>query len=154
MNKQEILLTKQGMKALRKSIKRLDRQRKRLILRLKDVARAINHENTLNANEIRHKIRFVESELYEQRQKMRHAKILPKRMGGDIVRIGSQVRVRDDHGAIKQFRLVDTLEANPSSGKISVLSPLGRSMLGHKINDTIMQTINGKSRFYMLQDIL
>ncbi len=41
-------------------------------------------------------------------------------------------------GQIDEFTIVGTLEANPSIGKISNESPVGKSLLNHKIGDEVI----------------
>lgn len=50
--------------------------------------------------------------------------------------LGSAVTVEAD-GKKDEFVIVGTLEANPSSGKISNESPVGSALLGHRVGDKI-----------------
>jgi transcription elongation factor GreA len=46
------------------------------------------------------------------------------------------VTVRNrDTGAVHEYRLVGTLESAPADGCISVLSPLGRALLGRRVGE-------------------
>ncbi|NIV28714.1 MAG: transcription elongation factor GreA, partial [Anaerolineae bacterium] len=40
-------------------------------------------------------------------------------------------------GESETFHIVGSAEANPASGKVSHESPLGRSLLGHRVGDTV-----------------
>lgn len=53
------------------------------------------------------------------------------------VQLGAVVLI-DIDGQKDEFEIVGTLEANPSLGKISDESPIGRALLGHKINEEII----------------
>jgi transcription elongation GreA/GreB family factor len=56
------------------------------------------------------------------------------------VAIGSVVDLIDTQGKLIRYTIVDSLEANPSDGRISVKSPLGQSLLGKQIQDVIEWT--------------
>jgi transcription elongation factor GreA len=55
-----------------------------------------------------------------------------------LVDLGERVTVRDvDTGAVGDYVLVGTLESNPSAGRISAASPLGRALLGARRGDLV-----------------
>jgi len=54
----------------------------------------------------------------------------------NIVQLGAKVLL-DIEGEKEEFAIVGTLEANPSLGKISNESPVGRALLGHRIGDEV-----------------
>jgi transcription elongation factor GreA len=56
--------------------------------------------------------------------------------GGDEVRLGSRVTLKFD-GSERSYRLVGLVEADPLEGRISDQSPLGHSLLGKKVDDSI-----------------
>ncbi len=55
----------------------------------------------------------------------------------NVVGLGAKVKVGID-GDKDEFEIVGTLEANPSLGKISNESPVGKALIGHKIGDEIV----------------
>lgn len=65
----------------------------------------------------------------------------------DVVRIGSQVAVRDlDTGATIVFAVVLPSEADVDHGKLSVLAPLGTAVLGYRQGDLIVWQVPGRTR--------
>lgn len=60
----------------------------------------------------------------------------PPKNKRDRVQLGAKVKV-DIGGERDQFRLVGTLEADPSEKKISNESPLGKALMGKKVGDEI-----------------
>ena len=63
----------------------------------------------------------------------------------DIIRINSQIIVKNKKGEKFKFIIVGSEDANPIEGKISNESPLGQAFLKHKEGDEIMvQTPKGK----------
>ncbi len=57
--------------------------------------------------------------------------------GSQFVRVGSRVRV-ECNGAICEYTIVGTEEANPSQFKISNESPLGRAFLNKARGETVL----------------
>ncbi len=53
------------------------------------------------------------------------------------INLGARVIVEVD-GEKDEFTIVGTIEANPSLGKISNESPVGRALLGHKVGEEII----------------
>ena len=58
--------------------------------------------------------------------------------GGDVITVGSTVRLTKD-GETKSYiyTIVGSEEADMSQGKVSNMSPLGSSLLGHKDGDKV-----------------
>ncbi len=54
---------------------------------------------------------------------------------GGIV-VGDCAKVKMPDGNIREFTLVSPQEINPSQGKISSESPIGKALLGHLAGDT------------------
>ncbi|SRR5258706_8310223 len=56
--------------------------------------------------------------------------------GASLVDIGSIVRLSDGKKEIT-YEIVGDMEANPSIGKVSLLSPLGKALYGKRIGESI-----------------
>jgi len=54
-----------------------------------------------------------------------------------VIGLGSRVAV-DEDGEREEFQLVDSREANATAGRISVISPVGKALLGHTVGDDVM----------------
>jgi transcription elongation factor GreB len=53
------------------------------------------------------------------------------------VRFGATVDVEDENGKKSSYLIVGPDEANPSDGKISFQSPLGRALMKRKVGDVV-----------------
>ena len=56
----------------------------------------------------------------------------------DHVRFGAQVEVVDENGKKSSYQVVGSDEADPSGGRISFESPLGKSLMKRKVGDVII----------------
>lgn len=61
----------------------------------------------------------------------------PSKDKRDVISLGAIVVVEID-GQTDEFTIVGTVEANPSLGKISNESPVGRALLNRKIGDIVV----------------
>jgi transcription elongation factor GreB len=57
--------------------------------------------------------------------------------GRDDVRFGALVEVVDESGKVSRYRIVGPDEADPSAGRISFQSPLGKSLMKRRVGDTV-----------------
>src|SRR5262245_3655577 len=55
----------------------------------------------------------------------------------DVVFFGATVVVQDEDGVEKRYRIVGPDEVNPSEGRISFQSPLGRALLKRRVGDVV-----------------
>jgi transcription elongation factor GreA len=86
--------------------------------------------------EAKWKLRRVNSSIDSLEDKIAHAIPIPEG-ASDKVRIGSVVILQSKDKELK-YQIVGVAEADPSKGRISHQSPVGTSLLGHKISDHIM----------------
>lgn len=132
-----IYLSKKGMKELKKQISRLERELHEAMASLRDLDKTEGHDERLARAEKFAAIEVLESELADKRMILDNAKQLPRKRDAFKVALGSVVELIDMSGRIVRYTLVDTFEANPSDGRISIKSPLGQSLLGKQIQDMV-----------------
>lgn len=139
-----ILLSKKGMKEIKKEIVQLEQDRQALIRSLHEIDRTTGHDDRLQRIEKLAQLEAVESSLAEKRQTLSDAQLIPSKRARMKVAMGSVVDLIDQQGRLFRYTLVDTIEANPSDGRISVVSPLGSHLLGKTVKD-IVEWSSGKN---------
>ncbi|MFH1714203.1 MAG: GreA/GreB family elongation factor [Candidatus Nealsonbacteria bacterium] len=84
-------------------------------------------------------ISFLESRIIELDHIIKNAKIIkaPKKEKQNFIDLGATIVV-DVDGQTDEFTLVGSLEANPSLGKISNESPVGKALFGSKLGDAVL----------------
>ena len=135
-----IYLSKKGMKELKKQITRLEHQRNEALAELRDIDKTIGHDEQLARIEKLANLDIVESELTDKQHALADAKPLPRKRDALKVALGSVVELLDANGRLFRYTLVDSLEANPSDGRISVKSPLGQSLIDKQLRDIVEWT--------------
>ena len=73
---------------------------------------------------------IIESKLDDKKMILSTSKLLPTKRTHFQVAIGSVVDLIDRRGHFFRFKIVNSVEADPSDGRISTLSPLGQNLLG------------------------
>ena len=79
------------------------------------------------------------------------ARIVPPAADG-TAGIGSRVRVRhDDSGEVADYQLVGAIESDVGNGRVSVVAPVGRALLGHRRGDWVtVETPRGTMQLEVL----
>lgn len=131
------LLTKKGMKELKKVISQLENDRKKTINDLKELDRTLGRDERLSRIEKISELENIESELQYKKMLLSTSKLMPRHNSHLRVAIGSVVELIDKHGRFFKYKIVESIEADPSDGRISILSPLGRSLLGRNVSDVV-----------------
>ena len=99
---------------------------------------------------------FIEGRISELNYKFKHMDIItPGNMPSDKVIFASRVLLENvDTDDEIEYQLVGPDESDIDNGKISVTSPLGRSLIGKKPGDEIKVLAPGGTRLYELVEIL
>lgn len=134
-------LTKKGLEKIKKEYQELRRIK---LAKTKGESPKILHSEDLNPEYLyfREDISFLETRIAELNHVLKNVELikLPSKKNRDEVGLGSTVTLQESDGQINEFMIVGTLEANPSEGKISSESPIGKMLLGHKKGDKVVVT--------------
>ncbi len=150
--KETVYLSKKGMKELKKRINQLERDQKKIIGSLREQDKTDTRDERLARVEKLAQLETIESELDEKRTLIATAKLFPRKRDALKVAIGSVVELIDTNGRVVVYTIVDSVEANPSDGRISIKSPLGQSLVGKTISDTIQWGANlGKNSLQLVR---
>jgi transcription elongation factor GreA len=94
----------------------------------------------------------LEGRIIELEQMLAKAKLI-SRVDTGIVSLGSHVHVRNSDEREYRYMLVGAYEANPSAGRISNESPVGKALLGHKVGDLVFASTPGGVKEYTILSI-
>jgi transcription elongation factor GreA len=135
--KSPLYMSKKGLKELKKSIAKLERSRQQYAADLRELNKSETHDDQFQRSEKLAAMEAIDSELFEKQQLLHRAKPLPRKRDALKVALGSAVELIDTQGRVLRYTLVESVEANPSDGRISIMSPLGQTLIGKTIKDTI-----------------
>ena len=77
----------------------------------------------------------------------------PKTLSGDKVVFGATVHLVDEDEKPVTYQIVGQTEADARSGKISFSSPLGRALIGRRVDDDVEVTVPSGDRYYVVSGI-
>jgi len=132
-------LTKEGLERIKREYQYL--KALKLAKTKGEESPKILHSEDLNPEYLafQEDISFLEARIAELENIFKNIELikLPKKENQKIVNLGATVVVEVD-GQKDEFQIVGTLEANPSLGKISNESPVGKALLGHRVGDEVI----------------
>ena len=95
-----------------------------------------------NKNESR--IRFLE-------RMIKTAEIIPDDSREDEIGMNTRVKVEfEEDGLVETYKLVTTMRGNSLEGLVSVESPIGKALLGHKAGDRVFVEVNPSYGYYLI----
>ncbi len=133
-------LSKESYERLKEELKQLQTVKRRQISKDLEYARSLGD---LKENAEYHAAKeaqgFNEKKAYEIELKLSEVEIIDNlNISSDEIRIGASVKLLDlDDKEESGYKLVGADDSNPSEGLISVDSPIGRALLGHKKDDEL-----------------
>jgi transcription elongation factor GreA len=136
--------------------RRIRAERPRLIQRIQE---AIADDTNLAENS-EYQAAKTEQELNEARigeleEKLARAEIINvSKLSGDIVKFGATVTlIEEKTGKKKIWQIVGEPEADAHKGKISVVSPIARAMIGKSKGETIEVEAPGGAKVYKIRGV-
>lgn len=133
----EIYLTQEGFEKLAVELEQLKTVKRRALS--KAVGEARSHGDISENAEYdaaKDAQAYNEKQIMELEDKLARVRILDKNIPSDEVLIGATVKLKDmDTEEELEYTLVSELEADYNQNKISISSPVGQGLLGHKENE-------------------
>ena len=146
-------MTRAGFERLRDELDRLKRVERPAII--KAIAEARAHGDLSENAEYhaaREKQSFIEGRVNDLEGKVGHAEVIDPPTGGDRVTFGSTIRLEDESGKEVRYWIVGSDEADPTRGRISILSPLARTLIGKRVGDSVKAQLPGGVKAFELLD--
>ena len=132
------LLTQDGLVKLNEELKILvNEKRKEVIERIREAAAHGDLSENADYAQAREEQSFIEGRIQEIEDMIKNAEIITHSTQHNTVTIGSTIKVKVD-GEDRTYSIVGSNEANPSEGKISNESTVGKSLLGKKMGDKVV----------------
>lgn len=149
MQDKEVFLTFEGKERLEEELEFLRTVRRpQVAQRIYEAKAEGDISENAGYDEAKTEQAFVEGRILTLEAMLRNAVIIEASGSTETVRLGHRVTVVEDGGRPETYQIVGPAEVDPSSGRISNESPLGNSLLGHGVGDTVtVQTPDGTLRF-------
>jgi len=151
---EEIYLTAEGAARLTEELTHLTKvERTALAKRL----RAAIQEGDLSENADYSKAKedqaFLEGRIQELEHTLKNATIIESKASGfDKVEVGATVTVQEEDLEPETYQMVGAKETDPSKGRISNESPVGRALMGRSVGDLVeVQTPGGSFQLKIIK---
>jgi transcription elongation factor GreA len=96
----------------------------------------------------------VEATIADLEDKITRAQIVdPATLSSDKIIFGATVTLLDDDEKPVKYQIVGPYEADARIGRISYNSPLGKALIGRKVEEEIEVTVPAGDKFYLVQKI-
>ena len=147
---QDIYLTHEGLKKLKEEYEDLTKVKRKDVTERISKAREFGDisENS-EYDTAREEQSFIEGRIIEIEEILKHAKIMNDKVKHNVVEMGSSVKVEVDDQK-DEYIIVSSVEANPTEGKISNESPVGKALLGSKVGDVVTVASSVRSTYKVL----
>lgn len=146
-------ITKEGLEKLEEELNNLKTvKRKEIAERIKEAKELGDLSENAEYQEAKDEQGFIESRILELQAISRNVEIIEKNKKDGTVRVGSTIKVKNEAGAEFTYTIVGSSEADPSAGKISNESPIGKSFLGAKKDEAVdVQVPKGTMKFTVIE---
>lgn len=96
----------------------------------------------------------VEASIADLEDKLSRAQIIdPATLSGDRIVFGATVTLADEDDKPIKYQIVGQAEADAKVGRISYNSPLGRALIGRRVDDEIEVTVPSGDRYFVVSKI-
>mgnify|MGYP001018303693 CR=1 FL=1 len=136
---QQKYLSKEGLEKLEAELKHLKTiRRKEVADRIQTAKEFGDLSENAEYSDAKDEQGFVEGRIMELEDVLRNVVLIEEQGKHDSVEVGDKIKVRRESDKKEfEYDIVGSEEADPSQGKISNESPLGRAFLGHNIEDEV-----------------
>ncbi len=149
-------MTKESHEAMQDELKRMIREERPKVIQ--DIAEARAHGDLSENAEYdaaKNKQGFIEGRIQELQDKLARAYVVDlTNLKPDKVVFGATVTLYDTASEEEViYKIVGEEEADIKLGKISCTSPVGKALIGHKIDDTVKAKVPSGTREYEIVEI-
>ena len=150
---QPIYLSREGLEKLRSELEHLRTVRRQdMAARIQQSRERGGTVSNAEYEEAKNELAFTEGRILTLDNMLNNAIIIDEAHGErDMVGVGATVSVQDQNGKSVKYTITGSAEADPSQGKISNVSPIGKSLLGKRVGEVTEVNIpSGKIRLEIL----
>jgi transcription elongation factor GreA len=135
----DVLLTPEGLQKLKEEIEYLSNDKRREVAeRIKEAREFGDISENSEYDDAKNEQAMLEARIASLEDKLRSASVIDaKELSNDVVRVGSQVHVKDEDGKSHTYTIVGSTEADPANKRLSNESPVGKALIGRKKGDEV-----------------
>ncbi|MDR2869476.1 MAG: transcription elongation factor GreA [Deferribacteraceae bacterium] len=151
-----IPITVEGFNKLKAELERLKTvDRKEIIEAIKEARSHGDLSENAEYDAAKERQGLIEARITELESKMGRFDVIDtSQMKGDKIMFGASVKLENiDNGEVRNYTIVGPDEADISQGKVSILSPLSRAIIGKKAGDDVIVQAPGGDIEYEIVEV-
>ena len=144
-------MLQEGYETLTASLKRLKEERPHIVDAIEEARAHGDLSENAEYHAAKERQGQIEASIADIEDKLSRAQIIdPKDLSGDKVVFGATVTLLDDDDKPVTYQIVGQTEADAKTGRISYNSPLGRALIGRKVDEEVEVSVPAGDRYYVV----
>jgi transcription elongation factor GreA len=151
---EKVPMLAEGYEKLTAELKALREERPRIVEAIEEARAHGDLSENAEYHAAKERQGQIEANIADIEDKISRAQIIdPASLSGDRIVFGATVTLLDDDEKSVRYQIVGPTEADAKVGRISYNSPLGRALIGRRVEDEIEVTVPSGDRFYVVDKI-
>jgi transcription elongation factor GreA len=133
-------ITREGLARFEEELRHLETVRRSEVAdKIRQAKELASTQNNAEYEDAKNEQAMVEGRILQLQSLIQNATIIDEDGAhrSKQVTLGSHVKVRTGDGKSQEYTIVGPAEADPREGKISNESPVGRALMGKRVNDEV-----------------
>ena len=144
----------EGYERLTAELKALREERPRIVEAIEEARAHGDLSENAEYHAAKERQGHVEATIGDLEDRVSRAQIIdPTTLSGDKIIFGATVTLLDDDDKPVRYQIVGPYEADAKVGRISYASPLGKALIGRKVEEEIEVTVPSGDRCYQVKSI-
>ncbi|MGH6746809.1 GreA/GreB family elongation factor [Novosphingobium sp. PhB57] len=144
----------EGYEKLTAEIKALREERPRIVDAIEEARAHGDLSENAEYHAAKERQGQVEATIADLEDKITRAQIVdPATLSSDKIIFGATVTLLDEDDKPVRYQIVGPYEADARVGRISYNSPLGKALIGRRVEEEVEVTVPAGDKFYLVQKI-
>jgi transcription elongation factor GreA len=147
-------MLQEGYETLNADLRRLKEERPQIVDAIEEARAHGDLSENAEYHAAKERQGQIEASIADIEDKLSRAQIIdPRDLSGDRIVFGATVTLLDDDDKPVKYQIVGQTEANAKTGRISYNSPLGRALIGRRVDDEIEVSVPAGDRYYVVSKV-
>ena len=151
---EKVPMLAEGHARLNEELKRLKNERPEIVEAIEDARAHGDLSENAEYHAAKERQGQIEATIADLEDRHSRAMIIdPTTLSGDKIVFGATVTLTDEDDKKVKYQIVGQTEADAKTGRISYNSPLGRALIGRKVDDEVEVSVPAGDRYYVVAKI-
>ena len=147
-------MLQEGYEKLNADLRRLKEERPQIVDAIEEARAHGDLSENAEYHAAKERQGQIEASIADIEDKLSRAQIIdPTELSGDKIIFGATVTLLDEDEKPVKYQIVGQTEADAKTGRISYNSPLGRALIGRKVDDEVEVSVPAGDRYYVVSKI-